>query len=249
MTMPAYASKGTASSSVLDSCTGNAIPVPTLPATINANDVLVLVVRASAAALTTVDSITIDTANGTWTQLHSNGLGTTAFVGVYFLVATGSEDGAGQTITVAISGLIGNAFAQVYRFTGSGAGLIDTSSGGASSGSSTTPSFTAVTTTLANQLAVGMLTAGVSTTVGSCTGETGGNWTEAVAEDTDASSKTLQCQTAGMASAGTITGGTCTLGLTGAWRTFSFALKEKDVAAAAQQPKTALQAVNRSSRW
>lgn len=235
MTMPAYASKGTAGLGTLDSCIGTMDTVATLPATINADDVLVMVIRANCfAGGATIDTVTVDTANGTWTQLLHNGIGTTTYMGVFYLVAAGTEDGASQTVNIASSGVIGSSIVQVFRFTGSGAGLIDTSSGGTTSGSSTTPSFTGVTTSVANELAVGMLTAGTNTTVGNVTGESGGDWTEAAAEDTG-STKTVQCQTAGMASAGTITGGTCTLGFSTEWRTFSFALKEK-VAAAKAMP-------------
>lgn len=251
MTMPAPASKGTADTQALDTCTGQIAISPSCPATVNANDILIMQIAARAG--TSLDSLTIDTSLGTWTKLFENvALPTTRHFSLYYLVAAGTEGGATVPVTYAATGTAANsnALAQIFRFTGSGAGLIDTSSGGTNTGTASSAAvFAAVATSLANQLAVGFVWAITGTTILSSTGETGGDWVEAFAEDT-ATGHMIDCQTANMASAGTITGGTATLGATTTWRTFSFALKEKDVASSSRpQIINVQQAVHRASRW
>lgn len=59
--------------------------------------------------------------------------------------------------------------------------------------------------------------------IGAFTGETGGDWTEAVAEYVG-TSMTIQLQTAAMASAGTLDGGAVTVGASTVWLSISTAI-------------------------
>ncbi|TXH52533.1 MAG: hypothetical protein E6Q97_15425 [Desulfurellales bacterium] len=235
MTMPAFVSKGTAGTSIGDVCSGEYSVDTTLPGSINSGDVIVILFGGNG-ILSTIDSA--DTPSG-YTAGLSTGIGTTVAAAMFYKVANGTED----STTVTVSGFFGGStaarvIAQSYVFSGSGTGGYH-AVGGTNSGSSTTPSFASVTTTEANELAVGLMFAIVNTTVGDVTGETGGNWTEAAAEDTS-STRVVQCQTAQMASAGTISGGTMTLGTGGPWKTLSFALKEIVAGGGAPPPRDPL---------
>ncbi len=218
MTMPAFLSKGTAVSHVGDACTGFYSGDVTLPGTIVAGDIIVILVGARVFS-GTIDSI--DTPSG-YTLGASHGVGGTTAASYFYKVADGTEDGT----TVTTSGTFNSFFmlggAQAYVFNNSGTGGFH-AVGGTNSGTGTSATIASVVTTEANELAVALLYTTLSTTPGSATGETGGDYTEAVAEDSP--QPTLQIQTAQMASAGTISGGAITIGST-EWKTFSFALKE-----------------------
>lgn len=229
MAMPAFVSKGTVGAGFGDICAGTWEANTTLPATINAGDIIVLFVGARCPT-GTIDSF--DTPSG-YTAGESSGVGEVQAAAYFYKVAAGTEDSSVVNLTgTFFDSIPSTVLAQSYVFSGSGTGGFH-AVGGSSSGSGTTPSLPAVTTTEANELAVGLIWAAVSTTINSSSGESGGDWIEAASEDTG-TNRLLQCQTANMASAGTITGGSSTLGSSGAWRSFSFALKE--IGAATKAP-------------
>ena len=74
-----------------------------------------------------------------------------------------------------------------------------------------------------NRLAANFASLHSAQTIGSFTGESGGDWTEAVAEYVG-TTLTLQLQTAVMAAAGTITGGSFTVGVSTLWLSISTGL-------------------------
>lgn len=215
MTIPAFVSKGTVGSG---SGASSWSASTTLPGTINAGDIIIIFVSAITFAAT-VDSI--NTPSG-YTLGNSAGVGGLTAAAYFYKVADGSEDSTSVTSTGTASGFVFGDV-QSYVFSNSGTGGHD-ACGGSNSGSSSNPAFASLTTTTSNALAVGLTCANNTVTIGSTTGETGGNWTEAAAED--APTSMLQCQTAQMVSAGTLSGGTSTLSLSAEWFTFSFALRE-----------------------
>jgi hypothetical protein len=100
-----------------------------------------------------------------------------------------------------------------------------TTAGPIQTGSGTTVTMPTVTTLGADRVAVAFIMVGSETTMASATGESGGDWTETVAEAASGTGAdgTLQVQSAAMASAGTISGGTVTV-TTGGWVARGFAL-------------------------
>lgn len=192
MAIPAYDSAGAGISG-----TGS-LSVP-YPSTVSAGDLLVL----HCGARNTGD--TFSTPSG-WSLLDDQNNTFAMRSYVFTKIADGSETGS-LSVTHAGGNL---AAARMYRFTGvasssyteglSNAGIGDTGS---------TVVAPTVTTTGTDRLALALVFTNTPSAHGSFTGETGGDWTEAVAEFTDATSPLvcLQLQTAQMASAGTITGG------------------------------------------
>lgn len=119
--------------------------------------------------------------------------------------------------------------ARIYEFSGvttatTPAGVLQHGGGldSETAGTSTTVSAPDVTTLGADRLACAFVAIRAVRTIGSFTGETGGDWTEAVAEY-QGTTITLQLQTASLASAGTITGGS--ISITSAnWQVFGTSL-------------------------
>jgi hypothetical protein len=201
---------------------------PACPATVNAGDLLIG--HVGIRNITTSPS----TPAG-WTLLDGPRLsGSGGGVGrhwVFGKIADGTEDGAAIAF-----GTFGGATANVrcgriYRFTGNnwtGETLTTIVAGFANvAGTSATIGMAAVTTPVANCLAVACVKQDDNNVIGSSTGETGGDWTEATAEFA-ASADTgmvIQLQTAGMASAGTITGGGTAAG-SDPWGTIGFYIRE-----------------------
>lgn len=128
---------------------------------------------------------------------------------VYGKIAGGTEDGAAnalgtQAVTTMRSG-------RCYSFSGRVAGTItDLVRGFAATSHATDPQMPTVTTTVAGALAVALVLQNDNNSLASATGETGGDWVEAVAEFTAALTPglVLQIQTATpTANPGTISGG------------------------------------------
>lgn len=123
-------------------------------------------------------------------------------------------------ITVGASGE--DIFARIYEFSGASLGTtLDTViENGADpdlytgdSGSGTTVFDIGCTTNDIDRLALEFVAIDSNQAIGSFTGETGGDWTEAVAEYVGGGTVgTLQLQTAEMAAADTISGGTVSIG-------------------------------------
>lgn len=120
-----------------------------------------------------------------------------------------------------------------YQFTDVNTGstlsaVIENASAGSAfyeAGTGTTVSDRDVTTLGADRLALNFVAANDDVAIDAFTGEAGGDWVEAVAEYASASGTDgmLQLQTAAMASAGTISGGSDTI-VSAAWGVVGFAL-------------------------
>lgn len=194
------------------------IDVP-YPASINANDILYLQI----AARETSDGTGITTPSG-WTPVNhvTDTTGDHAF-GLYWKRAAGTESG-NLTVTAAYAGVTGRLLAaRMYRF--SGCTTSGTPHEAAASGyvaSSSTLAQRSITTTGPNRLCCHFNTLQLNTqSLSSFTGESNGDFTEA---DESNSTTTLQLQTAPMANAGTISGGSIALSPNAAKATFVLAL-------------------------
>lgn len=233
MAIPAYSTKGTSGALNGDACAGTFDVSATCPGTVNAGDILVFIFYASCFA-GTVDSAT---APSGFTLINSSGLGTSRTFAAFYKVATGTEDSTTITATggFGASGISGNG--QVYLFTGSGTGGVVPGSGTTNTGTSSAATMSNVTTTAANSLAVCLVANG--STIADATGEAGGDWTKAAATDAIGATN-VAVQTAGIASVGSITGGTASLGSSSIWYTISFEIKEASSSKAPPPPRSPL---------
>lgn len=178
---------------------------PTCPATVNANDILIAHVGYE--GTTTAPStptgwtllagpFTIETAHRHW---------------VFGKLAVGTEDGA--AISFGTPAVTTMRTGRIYSFTGYVSGTIgQICHFYAHISHATDPQMPTVTTSLAGGLAVACIFQLDDNATGSATGETGGDWTEAVAEYTQSattpdSGLSLQTCTP-TANPGTVTGGT-----------------------------------------
>lgn len=198
----------------------------TYPATINANDLLIAHIAAK--VNTSIDSIA--TIAG-WNLVTTQGIGTTLASAYYWKLAVGTEGGTTDVFTGTYTGTLPRMSCVIERYTGNVTSGTPVESAATGTGTSTTPAPASVTTSTNGGLAVfGLATQG-TTTVTNITGETGGDYTEAYAES--ASTPMLDTQTAALATAGTISGGTCTLGTSLLWSVICFGIK---AAAAVDMP-------------
>lgn len=178
---------------------------------------------------------------------------TSAFSNDFDDIITGGQIGSPQTASsiVKIGRVVANGtcsadftvgasgediFARMYEFSGVAAGtvlanLVENVGGVGGiytqvADSSTSVGDASVVTGGPARLALAFVGIDDDQAVGSFTGETGGDWTEAVAEFASATGTQacLQLQTAVMASAGTIDGGTATIGVSSGWGTVGTAL-------------------------
>jgi hypothetical protein len=186
--------------------TSGAACSPASPATVNANDILII--HAYFEGTTTAP----DTPAG-FTLLSGPHVVETT-IGrhwIYGKIATGTEDGAAnalgtQAVTTMRSG-------RCYSFTGWVSGTItdNVPTGSFSSTShSTDPQMPTVITTVAGALAIACVVQNDNNTLGAATGSTGGTWAEATAEYVAALTPglVLQLQTCTpTANPGTVTGG------------------------------------------
>lgn len=147
-----------------------------------------------------------------------------------------------------VGGSGNDIFVRMYQFSGEilgntddGIGLFDNEGGQFQSDgqTGTTLSDRAVTTAGPDRLCVSLNSVAGNQALGSFTGETGGDWTEAVAEFASATGATgtIQLQTAGLATAGTINGGS--IAITSAdWGVISFGIIPAVVATAPSAPQS-----------
>jgi hypothetical protein len=192
--------------------TSSTVNVP-YPTGIGAGDTLV------AHVLTKIGTA-IATPSG-WTLISSGVPGDgSGFHAAFLKAATGSESGS-LSVSTTDSEFIG-VFGRMYRFTGANA----SEGAGQESGEDSTVADRTVTTSGADRLAVNLLAIEDNVTVAAFTGMTGGTWAEAVGayETTTGGDATLQIQTADMAAAGTINGGTQTLVNSESYHVIGFAL-------------------------
>ena len=196
--------------------TGN--PIPNYPSGLQTNDLILLQV-------TVRDTNNIPTTPTGFTLLYGPDSTGTGRQWVYYKFATGSESG---TITITIGGS-SSKIARMYSFRNVALSSF-TEGGDFGSGTQSTIYAQSVTTTDANRLAVSFVFVNDNNAVDSFTGETGGDWTEAVPEftTTAGSDGAVQLQTATMASAGTISGGSYSMSNNDRWGVRAFALKPID---------------------
>lgn len=142
-------------------------------------------------------------------------------------------------------------YGRVYEFSGVAtatviAGVLEEASSSPAvrnldGGSGTSVPDTDVTTTGADRLCLNFIALNTNQAVASFTGESGGDWTEAVAEFASATGAlcTLQLQTASKASAGTISGGSMAVTTTD-WANMGTALISPSAAPAGGQASMTL---------
>lgn len=137
---------------------------------------------------------------------------------------------ADGTCSTTIGDSTADMFCRMYEFSGCGTGpfLSDVleSTGSQNQGTSTTVSDADPTTLGADRLALQFVSVGSNVTLADFTGETGGDWTEAVAEHSDATGTAgaIQLQTASVPNQGTIGGGSQTIGSSQPWGVIGAAL-------------------------
>lgn len=203
MAVPAYAAAGTGSTSTTGTLS------PAYPAGISAGDLLVLHVSGQHGSSGSADVVE---PSGWTTVVNDDTTNATYYGAVFTKVADGTESG---TLSVSKANESVVSQARIYRFTGAGAATDTEGVASGLHGSGTTINMLSVTTTAADRLCLHLTFIRDSTSnqgapvQASATGETGGDWTEAVAEYTSTTGpdESLGLQTAGMASAGTISGG------------------------------------------
>lgn len=211
MAVPAYAAVGAGFAN--DSVTTAAVAYPS---GISAGDLLLLqVVQATGGTVTTPSGWTL--------RSGADATPITAVQRVYSKTADGTESG---NLSVGVQAQGAGTFARMYRVTGDAAGEWGFEGGGTTNGNDNSAEMPSVTTTGVDRLAVNFLAVEDDNSVGSATGESGGNWTEAVAEFTTTvgNDACLQLQTAGLASAGTISGGSTTISASDPWVCRAFAV-------------------------
>src|SRR5262249_39018220 len=138
-------------------------------------------------------------------------------------------------MTVGASG--NDLFLRLYEFSGASLGVtagavLEPAVGAAvaEAATNTTVLDASVTTTARDRLALQFVGLASNQAVGDFTGETGGDWVEAVAEFSSASgaTATLQLQTSAIAGAGTIDGGTMTI-TSVAWGVLGIAILPNEI--------------------
>jgi hypothetical protein len=184
--------------------TGN--PTPAYPSGLQANDLLLLQVTVN-------DGTTTPTTPTGWALLYGpDTVGSGGITGrqwIYYKFSTGSETG---TLTVTIGGTSAKT-ACMYAFRNvATSNFVESTSFNAPTTPASTIPASSMTTTGAKRLAVSFNYVMANYAIGSFTGETGGDWaqpTGAITQyGTGTNVATIQLQTATMASAGTISGGT-----------------------------------------
>lgn len=156
-----------------------------------------------------------------WNSVGIIGASGRRFCRLFEKVATGSESGT-LAVTCSVSGGTPTLFGQIANYNYSNASTLEaTNTAGITS--STTPTPQSITTLGENRLAVAVILYFVNNTCTAITGMTGGTWIESAAEQT-ASNLSIDWQHALMPVAGTISGGSATIGTTGNWGVFTGAI-------------------------
>lgn len=184
--------------------TSGAALSPLCPAVVDAGDILI-------AHVFWESNVTAPATPGGWTLLFGPSLIETSIARhwVFGKIADGTEDGA--AVAFGAPAVTTQRAARVYSFAGRTGGLItELVTGFAETSHATDPQMPTVTTTLNGALAVALVAQNDNNAFGSPTGETGGDWVEAVAEYTVALTPgfSIGIETATpTADPGTITGG------------------------------------------
>jgi hypothetical protein len=195
--------------------TGN--PTPGYPSNMQNGDLILLQV-------TVRDTTRTPTTPTGFIALYSADSTGTGRQWIYYKFATGSESGS---LTVTIGGSV-NKMARMYAFRNVALSSF-TESESFGSGTGQTINARPVTTNNIARLAVSFAFVNDDNVVASFTGETGGNWDEVVNEytTTQGSDGCVQLQTATMATASTITGGSYTMAAIDPWGVRAFVLKPR----------------------
>lgn len=184
--------------------TSGAALSPQCPAVVDANDVLIAHVFWEG----TTDA---PATPGTWTLLSGPHVIETTIARhwIFGKIAAGTEDGA--AVAFGAPAVTTQRAARIYSFSGFVSGIItDLVRGFAHLSHATDPQMPTVTTTVAGALAVACVAQNDNNATGDATGESGGDWVEAVAEYTAALTPgfTIQIQTCTpTGNPGTVTGG------------------------------------------
>jgi hypothetical protein len=194
--------------------TGTSLSVA-YPSGLAANDLLLLQV-------TVRDTTNTPSQPIGWTQLYGPDSSTIGQQWVYYKFAAGSETG---TLSVTLAGA-NLKVARMYDFRNVAASSFTESPVFSSSPGSTTVSAQSATTLAAGRLAVSFVFDTSSNALAAFSGATGGTWSEAVSEytTTTGSGGGIQLQTATMANAGTLSGGSFTMSSGASWGVRAFAL-------------------------
>lgn len=159
--------------------TSGAALSPQCPATVDANDILILHVFWEG-------TTSAPSPPGDWTILGGSPYTIETTIGrhwVYGKIAAGTEDGA--AVACGAPAVTTQRAARIYSFSGWVSGTITDNVPSASfshQSHATDPQMPTVTTTLAGALAVALVAQNDNNAFASPTGESGGDWTEAVAE-------------------------------------------------------------------
>jgi hypothetical protein len=195
------------------------------PATVNAGDVLIAILQYEGATVAPTDP------GGIWVKLGASPyLGDTSQfrMWIYGAIAAGTEDGT--NVNFGSPANTNNRYGTIYRFTGARSDTIANVVGGIGFGTAFLAQIddVGVTTPEADCLAVNIVGVQDDNAVAAFTGMTGGTWAEAEAEKLDTALTPDQCmqiQTATMASAGTINGGTQTMAASDPWGVIGFYIR------------------------
>lgn len=206
--IPSYVSSGDAAAGTWS------VNVP-YPAGVQAGDILLLQARASYAG----ELAEIEPGIG-WTLVGSVPQNSGQLLWAFFWKrAVGTESG-----NLAVTGGIDSIYGRMHAYRGCiQSGTPFENSGTQIEAASTTITQLSIVSTGANRKGVQLTSYNIATTATAFTGETGGDFTEPVAEST-VTSFGAQIQDADMASATTISGGTATLGMSATKARCVFAL-------------------------
>lgn len=193
------------------------------PASLVRNDYIILHVTVR----NTTTTVTTPTLGGTWSVIQTAiGAGSTT-TGRHWIFGKKSEGNETGNLTVEFgTDAAVCKTARMYYFRN--VDVVTPYEGGVTSkGTGTTVSATSLTTSGTDRLGLHFLYVTDDNAVASFTGESGGDWTEAVAEYTTTlgSDTCVQLQTAGLAAATTISGGTLTMAATDPYGCATVALR------------------------
>ena len=185
----------------------------------------------------TNDAMTLIAGTDLGTSVYKTG--TTPVGGIAFGRATAT---ATITLSITLSAAVDPMYARLYAFTGVNTGstladIIENATAGsvvAGSGTTAAISDVGVQTLGADRIACNFVGVNDDNALAVFTGQTGGTWVEPVAEFTSTAGNpdgALQIQTADMAAAGTIDGGSQTMSAADNWHIAGFAFKPDDTGA------------------
>lgn len=213
-----YASAGTAG---LGNSTTPVTCTPTVPSCALGNLLILGVVASTSGGSVHVTNFTVPSG---WTELGNAGLSIRFSSSIIWKISDGTEGGTTPTTGFSFSATHGWTLAQVYCFTGNFNGSPEASislTGSSTSGTVPTP----YTTANDNDLLCCFYGSGSSNSTYGLISGSGASWTNQKT-DVDASNN-LSCnlQTAPVATAGSVSGGSSTLTPTGQWQSIAFAIR------------------------